>query len=119
MLRPANESVMPSSPTHALSSLRKQKSITRAASFDKHYWIDRPNDRCQGLWIPASAGTTECDSRAAILGCKLRCLMLRGQRIDQFVKRVTGDHLRQLVQRQIDAVIGDSTLGKIVGADAL
>ena len=35
------------------------------------------------------------------------------------LKRFAFDHLRQLVEREIDAVIADAALRKIVGADAL
>ena len=45
--------------------------------------------------------------------------MFGGQRVDQFAQRFAGDHLRQLVERQVDAVVGDAALRKIVGADAL
>ena len=38
--------------------------------------------------------------------------------IDQFVERFAGNDLRQLVERQVDAVVGDAALREIVGADA-
>ena len=62
--------------------------------------------------------TPACSRRRA-LGGELRGLMLGGQRVDQFAQRFAGDHLRQLVERQVDAVIGDAALREIVGADAL
>src|SRR3954452_16859153 len=45
--------------------------------------------------------------------------MFGRERIDQLAQRLAGDHLRQLVERQVDAVIGDAPLRKIIGADAL
>ena len=50
---------------------------------------------------------------------QLRGLMLRRQRVDQFTQRFARDHLRQLIERQIDTVVGDTALRKIVGPDAL
>ena len=44
--------------------------------------------------------------------------VLARQRIDEFVE-VAGDDLGQAVQGQVDAVVGDAALRKIVGADAL
>ena len=40
------------------------------------------------------------------------------QGADELIE-VAVHHIGQLVQRQIDAVIGDASLRKIVGADAL
>ena len=45
--------------------------------------------------------------------------MLCRQRVDQFAQRFAGDHLRQLVECEVDAVIGDAALREIIGADAL
>src|ERR1700694_4198424 len=45
--------------------------------------------------------------------------MLRRQRIDQFTQRFARDHLRKLVEGEVDAVIGDAALREIIGADAL
>src|ERR1700752_4236926 len=50
---------------------------------------------------------------------ELRRLVLRGQRIDELAQRFARNHLRQLVERQIDAVVGDAALREIIGADAL
>ena len=58
-------------------------------------------------------------SRRCALGGELGGLMLGGQRIDQFAQGFAGHHLRQLIKRQVDAVIGDAVLREIVGADAL
>ena len=44
--------------------------------------------------------------------------MLGHQRVDDLVQGLAFHHLRQLVQRQIDAVVGDAALRKIIGADA-
>ena len=51
-------------------------------------------------------------------GGELLGLMLRHQRGNQFVEVAIHNGV-DLVQGQIDAVIGDSPLGEIVGADAL
>src|SRR5436305_744287 len=45
--------------------------------------------------------------------------MFRGQRIYQFAQRLASHYLRQLVKREIDAMIGDAALREIIGADAL
>jgi hypothetical protein len=42
-----------------------------------------------------------------------RRLMLGDQRIDDLVERDTFHDLRQLVERQVDAVIGDAPCGKL------
>src|SRR5450631_3266878 len=44
--------------------------------------------------------------------------MLGDERVDDLVQRLAFHHLRQLVQGQIDAVVGDAALRKIIGADA-
>jgi len=45
--------------------------------------------------------------------------MLGDQRIDHFAERDPFHDLRQLVERQVDAMIGDARLRKIIGTDAL
>ena len=45
--------------------------------------------------------------------------MLGDERIDDLVQRFAFHHLRQLVEREIYAVIGDARLREIVGTDAL
>src|SRR5215467_12655248 len=45
--------------------------------------------------------------------------MLGDERVDDLAERFALDDLRQLVERQIDAVIADATLWEIIGADAL
>src|SRR5205814_191483 len=57
-------------------------------------------------------------SRRGAFRGELGGLMLGGQGIDQFAQRLAGNHLRQFVERQVDAVVGDAALRKIVGADA-
>ena len=42
--------------------------------------------------------------------------MFRNQGINHFIQR-TLHHLVQFIQGQVDAVIGDAPLGKIIGAD--
>ena len=44
---------------------------------------------------------------------------LGGQRVGQFAQRFARNHLRQFVERQVDAVVGDAALREIIGADAL
>src|SRR5207245_4719855 len=58
-------------------------------------------------------------SRPRTLGCELRSLVLRGQRIDQLADCFSGNHLRQLVERQIDAMVSDPSLREVISADAL
>src|SRR5438132_638990 len=48
-----------------------------------------------------------------------RGLGLAGRRVYQFAGGLTRDHLRQFIERQVDAVVGDAALRKIIGADAL
>src|SRR5256885_9486413 len=45
--------------------------------------------------------------------------MFGRQRIHQFAQRLTSQYLWQLVEREIDAMIGDAALREIIGADAL
>ena len=59
-------------------------------------------------------------SRASIaFGRQQLGLMLGDQRVDDLAQRFAFHHLGQIVERQIDAVIGDAALREIVGADAL
>src|SRR6185312_5803175 len=58
-------------------------------------------------------------SRRGALRCQLRGLVLGGQRVDQFTQRFARNHLRQFVERQVDAVVGDAALREVIGADAL
>src|SRR5262245_14769101 len=54
-----------------------------------------------------------------LFGGEQRRLMLGHQRVDDLAQRLAGDHLRQLVEREVDAVVAHPPLGEIVGADAL
>ena len=45
--------------------------------------------------------------------------MLGRQRVDQFAQRLAGNHLWKLIEREVDAMVGDAALRKIIGADAL
>ena len=45
--------------------------------------------------------------------------MIRDQRIDERIKTVSSHDLFEVVKREIDAMIGDAPLRKIVGPDAL
>ena len=44
--------------------------------------------------------------------------MLRDERLDDLVQRFAGNDLLQLVERQVDPVVGDAPLRKIVGPDS-
>ena len=46
-------------------------------------------------------------------------LVLGHQRVDDLAQFVAGDDARQIVERQVDAVVGDAALREIIGADAL
>src|SRR5689334_15491520 len=46
-------------------------------------------------------------------------LVLCGERLDDLAERFALHDLRQLVERQVDAVIGHATLREIIGANAL
>src|SRR4051794_27435285 len=61
----------------------------------------------------------DCGSRPVALGRQQLRLMLGDERIDDFTQRLAFDDRRQLVEREIDAVIADAALRKIIGADAL
>lgn len=54
----------------------------------------------------------------ALLGEQGR-LVLGHQRVDQLVEGRTLQDLGQLVEGELDAVVGDAPLGEVVGADAL
>ena len=66
--------------------------------------------RGAGLGAPSSRG---------LFGREQRRLMFGDQRVDDFAQRFAFENLRQLVERQIDAVVRHAALRKIVGADAL
>src|SRR6187551_3527388 len=66
-----------------------------------------PTARFSGMRGPASL--------AHLRGQFLR-LELGLQRREQFVERAV-HHVRQLVQREVDAVVGDATLREVVGPD--
>ena len=55
----------------------------------------------------------------ALHGRELARLMIGDERVDQLVERRALEHRVELVQRQVDAMIGDAPLRKVVGADAL
>src|SRR5690606_20043757 len=48
---------------------------------------------------------------------QLRRLILGDQRIDDFIEPVPGDDLGQLVEGQVDPVVGHPSLREIIGAD--
>ena len=69
--------------------------------------------------IAQPAGIEPQWSLPLVHGRQLRRLVIGDQRLDQLVQRFAGDHLVELVERQVDAVVGDPALREIVGADAL
>src|SRR5262249_49968095 len=81
--------------------------------------------------VPGLRSSTACCNASAtrganvglttlfIFGCEQRRLMLGHQRVDDLAQRFAGHDLRQLVEREIDAVVGHAGLRKIVGADPL
>ena len=83
--------------------------------------------RCAKRLRPAPARAADdsppcgrrCTRHVSALGREQRGLMLGHQRVDDLAERLAFHHLRQLVERQIDAVVGDAALRKIIGADAL
>src|SRR5215471_2419986 len=56
---------------------------------------------------------------SAALGRQEFRLMLGHQRVDDLAQRLALDDLRQLVEREVDAVIAHPALREVVGADAL
>ena len=76
----------------------------------------RPVDAPTRKWH-ASTNARPPDKR--VLRGEKRCLVVGHQRIDDLVQPDAVDHLGQLVERQVDAMVGDAPLRKIVGADAL
>src|SRR6476469_1880871 len=55
---------------------------------------------------------------SGVLGGELGGLMLGGERVDDLAQRLALHDLRQLVEGEIDAMLGDAALREIVGADA-
>jgi hypothetical protein len=49
---------------------------------------------------------------------KLCRLVFRDQGLDDFAERFALENLRQLIKRQIDPMVGNTTLRVVVGADA-
>src|SRR5207344_3160230 len=80
-------------------------------------------NRCLRIRIarqaPAAPSRRSVRSRRRALRSELGGLMFGRQRVDQFAQRFARDDLRQLVERQVDAVIGDAALREVIGADAL
>src|SRR5271168_4576524 len=54
-----------------------------------------------------------------LLGGELRRLMLGDERIDELTQRFALHDLRQLVEREIDAMVRHAALREIIGTDAL
>src|SRR5436853_3558948 len=76
---------------------------------------------CRSAAPSVSCATVTVTSRITVLVHRRQRarLMLGDECVDQFVERGALEHLLELVQRQADAMIGDASLGEIVGADAL
>src|SRR5690606_4853233 len=58
-------------------------------------------------------------TRSVIVRRQARSLVLGGQRVDQLVERLAVEDAIELVQRQVDSVVGYPALREVVGADAL
>ena len=74
-------------------------------------FLDR-HERCPTFSKRAFSGGFFCELR------KLVGLMLGLQRADQLIELAVHDPV-DLVQREIDAVVGDASLLKVISADAL
>src|SRR5699024_9391908 len=81
----------------------------------------------RGLGEPAAcsrrvARASRLSRRTSAVLLQRRQLLRLGfvdQRLDNLVQAAAVHHLAELVQRQVDAVIGDATLGVVVGANPL
>src|SRR5262249_620594 len=78
-------------------------------------------DRATGVYVSVRHGEPQNggSSRGRRLSRQQFGLMLCHQRVDDLAEGVAFDHLRQLVEREIDAMVAHAPLGKIIGADAL
>src|SRR5437588_324714 len=63
--------------------------------------------------------TRRAMSRSRVFRGEQLGLMLLHQRVDDLAQRLAFQNLRQLVEREVDAVIAHAPLREIVGADAL
>ena len=82
--------------------------------------IGKPPDPTPTLRVetsPQREGITSL-RRIGLGGSEEFGLMLRHQRIDQLIEPLPFDHRIELVEREIDPVIGDTALREIIGADA-
>src|ERR1700682_737985 len=132
---PAKDSVMPR-PRTKLSTRRPRESGDPYAAASRYGWrvsipcetttdcgygslLSQGRHRdCRG--VSGTAGTTRCRrSRRRTLGGELGGLSLGGQRTAQLAARFPRHHLRQFIERQIDAMVGNAALREIIGADAL
>src|SRR5262249_59414504 len=78
--------------------------------------------RSSRRWVGHAA--TRRASVGAASGGRALCrqqfrLVLGHERVDDLAQRLAFDHLRQLVKREIDAVVAHAPLRKIISADAL
>src|SRR5262249_31381059 len=75
-------------------------------------------DRATGVYVSVHHGEPD-SSRGRRLSRQQFGLVLGHQRVDDLAEGVTFDHLRQLVECEIDAMVTHAPLGKIIGAYAL
>src|SRR5262245_12266289 len=83
--------------------------------------------RADAMVAPAVSATSDMSPRASMVARSGRAcfrgqelgLMLGHERIDDLAQRLALDDLRQLVKREVDAVVAHAPLREIVGADAL
>ena len=69
--------------------------------------------RCAGICPPVL-------TRHAVAGsCPSRCFLSNSRSACDQLAKFAGDDGVELVQRQVDAVVGDAVLREVVGADAL
>src|SRR5262245_36897841 len=70
------------------------------------------------MCVPTGCAGTSGKASPA-LGRQQLGLVLGHERVDDLAERLALDDLRQLVEREIDAVVAHPALREIVGADAL
>ena len=104
--------------------------VTRSGSATSWAWTSpvaaasRRRASRRGSAMPAGASRSPISRSASArsrhsTSARRRRLILGDQRVDDLVQRLARHHLVDLVERQVDAVVGDAALRKIIGADAL
>src|SRR5437764_7039197 len=75
--------------------------------------------RLAARWRRQAPSSQSSRQRRSLHFRKLRGLVLGEQRIDDLVERLTIHDLVDFIERQVDSVIGDTALRKVISADAL